>query len=238
MKSLKYLSVLFLVAIAGCGRSPQVPVGPYFSVSDSTWVEFAPGNLTPDGQGFEPSQLHYGGLFGWGTGNNSGNTSENHLDYPSFHDWGESLGHGWRTMSVEEWRYLLFLRPRADSLRATGMVGEAKGLLLLPDNVSLPADLAFAPGTHGWSANRYTLAQWQRLEQMGAVFLATPGFRWGTDVYAEGCEGMYWTSSSDDEYDAHVVYFSGDTLNTTGDDHRFFGNSVRLARNLSPSSAR
>lgn len=183
MKSLKYLSVLFLVAIAGCSRSPQVPVGPYFSVSDSTWVEFAPGNLAPDGQGFEPSQLHYGGLFGWGTGNNPGNTSENHLDYPSFHDWGEPLG-------------------------------------------------------HGWSANRYTPAQWQRLEQMGAVFLASPGFRWGTDVYAEGCEGMYWTSSSDDEYDAHVVYFSGDTLNTTGDDHRFFGNSVRLARNLSPSSAR
>ena len=239
MKCINSLCLLLLAVIMGCGGPQSQPHAqlqvPCFSVSDSTRVVLAPGNLAEDGKSFVASQLADGGLFGWDTGDNPTNHSEDHLDYPAFHDWGDNLGDGWRSLSVDEWRFLLFGRARADSLWATGRVEKVRGLLLLPDRAVLPEGICFRPGSHGWDANAYTLAQWGQLEAVGAAFLPSPGFRWGDDCYGVGCEGIYWTSSSDNEFDAHCLYFSGDTLNTTGDDHRFFGNAVRLAREVADS---
>ena len=55
-----------------------------------------------------------------------------------FADWGENpeliaqLGPGWRTLSKEEWLYLLFGRKDAEKLRSLATVADVKGLIILP----------------------------------------------------------------------------------------------------------
>ena len=78
------------------------------SVSDSTKVRFASGNLEYDGfYRFAAHQYNYGGYFGWGTVSNPTLTGTNYLAYQTFDDWGSHIGvAGARchTMSGDTWR--------------------------------------------------------------------------------------------------------------------------------------
>ncbi|MBR5957066.1 MAG: SUMF1/EgtB/PvdO family nonheme iron enzyme [Salinivirgaceae bacterium] len=162
--------------------------------------------------------------FGYGTsGWNSGATayqpfslSNNDDDYLNANltgsnanaDWGvynaiENGGntHGmWRTLTAEEWQYLLYGRgTETESKKKFGMVrinfssdgkDHVVGILLLPDNWTLTsaeldaAGITFTPGENptyngkqGYDANIYTSTQWQLLEENGAVFLPAVGAR-------------------------------------------------------------
>lgn len=201
-----------------------------FSVCENRKVVFAPGNLATDGHDFVEHQWEYGGLFGWGTGNHAYDTTEDLNCYAVYYDWGKNFEGGWRTLSIEEWRYLLFERDDAAGKWGAGTVNDVHGLLVLPDSWRMPEGCMFRAGNNGWDGNRYSELQWSQMEKEGALFLPAGGFRWGEVVYAEGCEGMYWTSTPWDECCAHVVFFSDDTLDSAEDDRRFFGQSVRLAR--------
>ena len=76
------------------------------------------GNNTTPGEG-RATQSAPIDLFGFGTGNNPTNTSNNSVDYASFTDWGtNNISYGptfantyasntWRTLSATEWEYLL-----------------------------------------------------------------------------------------------------------------------------------
>jgi hypothetical protein len=113
-----------------------------FSVGPQRQVRFSPGNLqyqptthlwrfAPQQnqvQGWEPyfANGRYKGwidLFGWGTALSPENYSESASDY-SFVDWGTFCGLPtdgglrWRTMSLDEWTYLLSKRPHARRLYA------------------------------------------------------------------------------------------------------------------------
>lgn len=233
MKSLKYLTLLSFVAIIACNTGPLDNTMPVFSVGPNTMVEFASGNLSEDGHRFVSNPTDYGGLFGWGTGDNLDNTSEDYHDYPVFHDWAENIGEGWRTPTVAEWRYLLFERQNADQKWAPATVDSVHGLLILPDNFVLPANCRFESRHLRRTVNVYTTTQWQKMEAAGAIFLPCSGFRWGTDIYGHNCEGIYWTSTPTGDYGAHSMYFSLDTLNTDPDGERHFGHSVRLVRDIS-----
>ena len=237
-----------------------------FSVSPSKKVMFSPGNLQyhPANKKwrFAESQLDYIGaankncfstyngwldLFGWSTSatNFGVSTSTSNSDYSgSFVDWGtNTIGtdtpNTWRTLTYDEWFYVVFNRPNASSLNGIAQVNGVNGLILLPDNWVCPAGVTFKSGFHSISGVGYyyaayqtfTAEQWSKLESAGAVFLPATGFRYGSDVdYVQG-DGYYWSATEDESNHAACLGFSEGGAGMYGNDF-CYGLSVRLVKDL------
>ena len=199
-----------------------------FSVSSTTTVEFAPGNLWYDGSAFRFEENQWSFASTWNPSHvshfkwsDAANAVTGDYSYSgdlfcnnNFTVAGDS--HTWRTLSGAEWDYLLYTRDNASSLRAWVTLSDVSvsGLVLLPDGST-----ATASGITTSSA----------LADAGAVFLPAAGYRIGTDVDYVGSFGFYW-SSTPNEYDEDYAYFmyflSGDA--SSGNYTRDFGYSVRL----------
>ena len=125
-------------------------------------------------------------MLGWSNGeaNNYGvNPSNvNELYAGEFVDWGTKMGEGWTTLSAEEWSYLLNTRQSAASLKQAAKIGDILGLLLFPDGWVMPEGVVVkAEMDEYFEVNiyNYTLEQWTKLEQAGAIFLPAAGRRTG-----------------------------------------------------------
>ena len=182
-------------------------------------------------------------LFGWSTSATyfGVSTSFDEDDYyGSFVDRGTNkIGNDapntWRTLTYNEWRYLLNNRPNASSLKG---VAQVNGLILLPDNWVCPSDITFKSGFHSeWGVEYYaayqtfTAAEWSKLETAGAVFLPASGGRnGGSHVYLVQYNGCYWSATGNDSYGDYLSVYSGAAymLNC----HRDAGRSVRLVKDL------
>ena len=215
------VTVLQMSLLVGCNTARQHDDGSMglFSVSATGQVEFSPGNLEVGGRSFVAHQWDYGWLFGWGTGDRCADTSDN------WHVEGD-----WRSLTGDEWYYLLFERKDADQKRAVGTVNEMHGLLLLPDEWELPSGCSFDCKARGWDVNCYSVEDWELLEMAGAVFLPAAGFRWGEMPYAFNCEGLYWSSTTQSEGCPYTMHFDGNILAVDWDNTPQFGQSVRLVR--------
>lgn len=199
-------------------------------------------------------------LFGWGTsGWNSGanayqpySTSKNPRDYYpgggytnnltgtyANADWGvyNKISNGgnqaglWRTLTKDEWQYLISGRAQASRLMGQGRVDNVNGLILLPDGWETPSSVKFTYDPVNYSTNVYSLDEWTVMESYGAVFLPAAGYRDGADVYSVGSDGYYWSSSAYDDNYAYCLYFDGSYVDA-GNDYRDFGQSVRLVRGV------
>lgn len=229
-----------------------------FSIAANTQVQFSPGNLqyqaSTDTWRFAENQYDYIGadnanisasysswidLFGWGTGNNPTNTSTSISDYSAFVDWGRNaisncgnVAGQWRTLTNDEWVYLFETRTNAGSLYGMGSVYGVNGLILLPDDWTQPSGITFVDGSSNknFSANTYTSAQWELLENAGAVFLPAAGYREGTSVGDIGSYGNYWSSTTGNSSGAYNVGFSSGNLNPQRNHSRDYCYSVRLVR--------
>ena len=238
-----------------------------FSIAANKQVTFSKGNLqyhpANDEWRFAPSQLDYIGdansncsstyngwldLFGWSTsatnfGVSTSTDWEN--DYlGSFVDWGTNkIGNDapntWRTLTFNEWGYLLNNRPNASSLKGVAQVNGVNGLILLPDNWTCPSGVTFKSGSHSERGVEYyaayqtfTAAEWSKLEAAGAVFLPAAGRRYGTDVSYVQDYSVYWSAT--DEYHSYMAYYlyfysavaSMDYLSCS------IGHSIRLVKDL------
>ena len=255
-----------------CGEDiPSAGIGA-FSIADGKQVTFSKGNLQYHPKNnewrFADSQLDYIGgansniaadydgwidLFGWGTGDAPTKSSTLNSDYSTFVDWGTNqIGadapNTWRTLSKDEWMYIFYNRPNAQSLFALGSVNGVNGTIILPDNWTTPDGVSFVASTtqglswdgsyyyningNNFSHNTYTAEQWQTMEQAGAVFLPASGYRWGTDVLDVGYFGNYWSSTEYYENYACNVYFYSYYLNPQYNYSRYDGQAVRLAQDL------
>lgn len=135
-------------------------------------------------------------LFGWGTSGYNGCSpltylpdatyGDGNLDIAgTYYDWGvyNAISNGgnqvglWRTLTESEWEYLTLNRANAADLWSLARVNNIDGLLILPDDWSLPSGLSFSPQQQYPSHNAYTLEQWQQMENAGAVFLPAEGYR-------------------------------------------------------------
>ena len=146
-------------------------------------------------------------LFGWGTGNNPTNKSIDYKDYSTFVDWGANkISNGgneaglWRTLTEEEWNYLLESRSDASAKRGTAEVCGIRGLILLPDNWTLPRGVKFTSELLSYSGivygtNYYNIQEWKVMESAGAVFLPDAGMRKMKILSLVGMSGSYWSSS-------------------------------------------
>lgn len=235
----------------------------YFSVSSSKRVCFSPGNLQYHPKNkqwrFAPNQWDYIGganryisssyngwldLFGWSTGTTyfGVSTSTDYDDYyGDFVDWGKNkIGteapNTWRTLSYNEWYYIMFERPNADNLNGTAKVNGVIGLMLLPDNWICPSGVTFKSGY--WDRDTYyyddcqifTADQWSKLENAGAVFLPIAGVRGGSDVDGVQEFSSYW-SATEFGNDVGCIHFYSSEAGMSSH-YRNHGLSVRLVKDL------
>ena len=185
-------------------------------------------------------------LFGWSTSttNFGVSTFEYSSDYSgSFVDWGTNkIGNDapntWRTLSIDEWQYLLDSRQSASSLKGIAHVNGVNGLILLPDNWTCPAGVTFKSGFHSnYGAEYYaayqtfTAAEWSKLESAGAVFLPAAGYREGSTVRLVQNRGYSWSATEGGSYDAGYLNFFSDEAGMDNN-YRHFGQSVRLVKDL------
>ncbi len=184
-------------------------------------------------------------LFGWSTSttNFGVSTSTYNSDYSgSFVDWGTNkIGtdapNTWRTLTHDEWRYLLNKRDGASSLRGVAQVNGVNGLIFLPDNWTCPAGVTFKSGFHSSYAVDYyaayqtfTAEQWAKLESAGAVFLPAAGYRDGSDVGAVQIYGCYWAANGYSSRPYCLLFYSDEAY--MDDNDRYDGCSVRLVKDL------
>ena len=183
-----------------------------FHMKDSVW-RIAPSQLDWCGNAnLEVGNPNYDGwvdLLEWSLGpkNNYGATSNyDTLTYcnQTFVDWGRLFPEQeLSTLSKDELNYIIFHRQDAANKRSFAIVGDTMGLLLLPDEWTLPTGLSFTPNTWPTSElwddgdmidatydhyrlkkanmphNVYTMEEWDKLEKAGAVFLPHAGRRSG-----------------------------------------------------------
>jgi hypothetical protein len=236
-----------------------------FSVSSSKQVYFSPGNLqyhpANNEWRFAENQTDYIGdansnisstyngwldLFVWSTSaTHFGVSTSTYYDdyYGSFVDWGRNkIGNDapntWRTLTYDEWKYLLNTRPDASSLKGIAQVNGVNGLILLPDSWTCPAGVTFKSGFHincgvdFYAAYQtFTAAEWSKLESAGAVFLPAAGCRFGSGVDDVRHYGCYWSATEFNSYDAYGLYFFSDVADVD-DGNRYYGPSVRLVKDL------
>ena len=245
--------------------APSVPAGALsgkFSVSATKKVYFSKGNLQLSAANtwkFADNQWDYFGnsqynnhrdLFGWGTGNNPNQTSEDNGDYSSFTDWGtaaaSSIGSGWRTLTggdCGEWEYLFGTNhtnkrnTTSGILYAKATVNGVSGVILLPDDWSTSYyTLNSTNSTEAtYDTNTISESDWSsNFEAHGCVFLPAAGYREGTSVRFVGDYGGYWSSTahSDDTNQAHDAYFESDNVGPAYTWDRYYGFSVRLVRDV------
>ena len=245
MKKLVYsLMLVALLVFAGCEKEwwllPDVtdttdepdtePSGDgLFSVSAGHQVRFAPGNLDYNGgYFFTAHQYDYGGLFGWGTGSNPTNTSTNWKDYPSFDDWGNHIAGGWRTLTLDEWYYVLCSRTDASAKCGAATVCGVHGMVLLPDNFS--GGTFHAGFNNGYSRNVYDASSWSDMEDAGVVFLPAAGDYYSWGLYNVGMHGYYWSSTPFNGNYAYYMYFYEEGVDYANGPGRHCELSVRLVQ--------
>ena len=168
-------------------------------------------------------------------------------------DWGNTIGSGWRTLTKDEWDYLLNTRTGATvplmNNPESYMNGRYRTALINSDGSPVQGFILFPDGgvfSEGeatrWSYwENYqivcTTAQWEALAAKGCVFLPSAWYRpnqSNTPYVWGGCLTYYWTSTPADlghTWQAYCVVVLGreatlDDTEVSG--YRNYGMSVRL----------
>ena len=153
--------------------------------------------------------------------------------YNAISNGGNTENSGWRTLTVDEWDYVINTRITVSGIRwAQGTVNGVNGTILLPDNWT--ASIYALNNTNGgnYDSNTITAEDWTNiLEANGVVFLPATCWRHGTSVYDIGSYGNYRSASYSTGYAAYVVGFGSGYLSTNYSYTRCDGFSVRLVRN-------
>ncbi|MBQ0031056.1 MAG: hypothetical protein KBT32_11595 [Bacteroidales bacterium] len=181
-------------------------------------------------------------LFGWSTdATNYGiNISQSHSTYSGdFKDWGTAIGDSWFTLSGDggEWDYILSKRSNAAQKcgKATLTFASVKGVVILPDEWTLPEKCSFTAGKEkGYSANKYDSDAWTKMEQAGAVFLPIGGSRNGVAIDNSTVNnGYYWSRTGKGTENAYRLNFSDSGIPETNSQPRYRGQFVRLVQRFS-----
>lgn len=214
-----------------------------YQASTNTW-RFAEHQYDMIGDDNKNISSTYDGwidLFGWGT-------SGYNYRYPwttsaisgwmniegTNYDWGlyNAISNGgnqiglWRTLTIQEWTYVI-----KNSVSAT--INGIKGCVLLPDGWITPEGLSVVSQVEKWGdSNNYSLDEWKILEEAGAIFLPCAGYRIEKNTRKVGETGMYWSSTGSTDIAADIFWFDLGVWNTSGTSNRENGHSVRLVKDV------
>lgn len=233
---------------------PDGAISGKFSVSDGKQVYFSKGNLryASSKWSFFDNQYDYytshsadaWDHFGWSTSATTYgmSTSSNNDDYSGdFVDWGATMGAGWRTLTSDEWAYLLKTRSAStvngteNGRYAKAKINDVGGVILFPDTYTHPDGVAAPTGVnatdeYGWEGNSYTAADWTKMESAGCVFLPAAGCRYGSEMIGLGSYGYYGSATPDGADYAYRVKFNSGSLEPANSINRCLGCSVRLVQ--------
>ena len=233
---------------------PDGAINGKFSVSSTKKVYFSKGNLryASSKWSFFDNQYDYytsysadaWDHFGWSTSATTYgmSTSSSNGDYSGdFVDWGATMGAGWRTLTSDEWAYLLKTRSAStvngteNGRYAKAKVNDVGGVILFPDTYTHPDGVAAPTGVnatdeYGWEGNSYTAADWTKMESAGCVFLPAAGCRYGSEMIGLGSYGYYGSATPDGADYAYRVKFNSGSLEPANSINRCLGCSVRLVQ--------
>lgn len=225
---------------------------PYWKFADEQYSMIGNGQLT-EGANVDRD------LFGWGTSGSDGKNPwmvSRTDDYYSGdadiagtnYDWGvnntisNDTHTGWRTMTKDEWNYLVNSRPTTSGVRfAKATVMGTKGLLILPDhwdsNYYSLRNVNKTTGDASYTDNNITDQYvWIALNDFGVVFLPACGYRDGTEI-KQPDNGQYWTSSYSpttlSTKQAWPFIFGPSQYAFFYESDRYEGSMVRLVRDAS-----
>ena len=191
-------------------------------------------------------------LFCWGADAELLPSEEEAYIKKDFIDWGDFIqdkNAKWRTLTSDEWEYLLTERKNANKLYGVAEVNGVGGIVLLPDGWTQPAQLnvEFIPGWYGyggtgaWAAHQtFNKRQWHILQQSGAVFLPAAGKRgytfshitdqWDLLVVKEiQTLGNYWTKDLNIYGEPMTFSFKPNKIQIYSNE-AFDGSCVRLVK--------
>ncbi|MBQ0142958.1 MAG: hypothetical protein KBT06_09220 [Prevotellaceae bacterium] len=146
-----------------------------------------------------------------------------------WYDWGifNAIENGgnrpnlWRTLSAEEWDYLLnnqiygFANIVADANLPTE--NNPIGMVILPKQFSMPEGLTFKSHVQHNKLNIYTLEEWNQMETMGAVFIQL---------------GSYWCYKNNDEGYAKYIDIADDKIEIIDFVGSYSTKKVRLVQDI------
>lgn len=176
-------------------------------------------------------------LFRWGTGDDPTKSSK-YEDWSIFSDWGVNkisnggnITNAWRTLTNDEWVYLIDNRPSAEDLCGTGTVEGIHGLIIVPEDWKTPSGLKWQGMPNDWTTNKYAAVEWKKMEKAGAVFL--PAASKNEEGYY-GDRGYYWSATpTEDANSAYSFNFQPLWLCTSaGGYYRYEALSVRLVKDV------
>ena len=158
------------------------------------------------------------------------------------YDWGiyNSITNGggqdslWRTLTAEEWNYLIFKRNNAENLYGVATIEGVNGIILLPDSWVTPQGIIFksglgnAFGNEYFSKNNYNTNKWNKMQLAGAVFLPACGYRNGAEIGNVNTTGVYWTTTCKEQNNPQYLYFCSNYLSLTHGYNPYYGQAVRL----------
>ena len=193
------------------------------------------------------SETHTG-VFNWSNSNSaSGNGQFGwpglHWRFPSespsaydqgteFYDWGEAYimdakgtvypPKTWRTLSLDEWNYLL--NGRGEKYRKWVKVNGKNGIIILPDGSNINLN----------SYSNINYSTWKNLEQQGAAFLVAADagieLNGGWYTWHENNSCWYWTSTNTSIDQAHHVDSDSPGISANGNSGQGNKMNVRLVK--------
>lgn len=184
----------------------------------------------------------------YGYGPSTNKTDKNLTGTSANYDWGvyNAISNGgnqpgkWRTLTSDEWDYLLTKRLNADELYIRAFFDGNFQFIILPDNwynhkgnfISFSYETGIKTGVGG---NTFTIEQWKELESYGAVCIPY-GSRRVYNKYANSLGGHYWSSTYYDQrtaYDFCFTHITGSGMNSKEHNiNRGIGCSVRLVKDV------
>ena len=197
-------------------------------------------------------------LFGWNGASSPNdcygiNNSATDSDYGNVsgealkHDWGHNVigsyaADTWRTLTTDEWDYLLKDRTVTNSLSAGARYTMAvinstyRGMILFPDTYVHPSGTSFVGGNYNGSSGDVSTVShegWALMEKAGCVFLPAAYERNGTTIGTATVYGSYWVNSSAATTTARkLCIYSYSNAAGVYSGNRYIGCSVRLVRDV------
>jgi len=182
-------------------------------------------------------------LFGWSTNTTyyGISNSDYNTDYSGdFVDWGETIGGGWRTLSRDEWDYLLYSRSNDHPRFARANYDGTRGVILFPDGYTGTGASGVVDGlairnstTEGYPSSSISGSNWISMMNEGCVFLPAGYYRKKNVVNNANFFFQYYSSTSGSIYMAYNLYLhNGSCTSFVSTSYRSQGGSVRLVKNI------
>ena len=158
------------------------------------------------------------------------NTSANY-------DWGvyntvqndDDESNQWRTLTQNQWLYLMNTRANAAQKWFRATVNNVKGVVLLPDEYT-ENTVPYLTGVTGFTSNTISAEDWTIMENEGAVFLPAAGQRNGTS-YTSGAVSYHSTTARDSARN-YIFHCIDDNTSFNYVGLRYTGRAVRLVKDV------